>query len=155
MTPVRQSFNRWAWIALACSALPAGALAQPQTSSPPTAAAGDRQSARNSIRQVEYAIVSGGRTVIRLRFRNELKEKPAVVVGYHPAAYLSLDFLDTVNESSAEVVEVGQRELRSLQLVHAGNRLRLVIRLGRPAPYEIEINGNELLVTLHRPVAAS
>lgn len=153
MTPIWKSFNRWAWIGLACSALPAGVLAQPRTSSPPSAAAGDRQSARNSVQKVEYAILSSGRTLIRLQFRSELTEKPTVVVGYHPAAYISLDFLDTVNESAKEVVEGGQRELRSLQLVRAGNRLRLLIRLGRPVPHEIEIKGNELLITLHRPVS--
>ena len=123
-----------------------------RSTTPPATASGI--SARNSVQQVEYATLSGGRTFIRLRFRHELKEKPTIVVGYHPVAYLLLDFLDMVNDSGAEVVEVGQRELRSLQLVGGGNRLRLVIRLGRPAPHEIEINGNELLVRLLRPVAA-
>ena len=108
-------------------------------------------SVRNSIQKVEYAIL-GGRTLVRVQFRNELQERPPVVVSYHPTAYIVLDFVDTISELRKETVEVGERQLRSVQLVPGGNRVRLIMKLARPVPYEMQITGRELLITLHRPL---
>ena len=143
----------------ACAAL-AGCVmdethaAEPQRSiNVPAATAAGPTGSRNSIQNVEYAIL-GSRTLVRVRFRNDVQERPPVVVGYHPVAYIALDFIDTASEIAKENIEAGERELRSLQLVSGGNRVRLVLRLARPAPYEVAIEGRELLLTLHRPVTA-
>ena len=137
-------YLRWLWIALACGALH-GEVSR---------AAPDGQSARLSLQQVDYATLSRGTTVIRLTFSAELKERPAVVVTYHPGASVALDFADATSEPRKQAVEVGQRDLRSIQVVSAGERLRVVVTLGRPMPYEIELTGRHLLLTLRHPSAA-
>jgi hypothetical protein len=128
----------------------AALAAEPQRSiAPPTTGTG-QVSTRNTIQKVEYAIV-GARTLIRVRFRDALRERPPVLVGYHPTAYIALDLADTISEARKETIEVGERELRSVQLVPGDNRVRLIMKLARPAPYEMEVAGRELLITLHRP----
>lgn len=119
------------------------------------AASGSQQPALNSVRALEYAILPGGSLVIKLVFKNALKERPPVLVNYHPVTNIVLDFADTVSALGKDPVEVKQRELRSLQLVQAGSRTRLVIALAVPLVHEIELKGRELWITLRRPSAAA
>jgi type IV pilus assembly protein PilQ len=141
MARMRRNFNILILTAFACSALPAGVWAQQQPSS------------RNSVQQLDYAML-GGRTVIRLIFREELKDRPRVIATYHPAPNIAMDFDNFSSVLEKDLVEVGQRDVRSIQVLPGANRVRVVIKLTRPVPYEMEIMGRELLITLHRPVSA-
>jgi len=118
-------------------------------------ASGSQQPALNGVQALDYAILPGGRIVIKLVFKNELKERPPVVVNYHPIASIVLDFADTGSALGKAPVEVKQRDLRNLQVVQAGSRTRLVIALAVPLVYEIELKGGELWLTLRRPGAAA
>lgn len=142
------------WIFLVGGAMHEAVSAEPQSSATPPASSG-QQPALNRIQALDYAILPGGKLVIKLVFRHELREPPAVFASYHPTARMVLDFANTVSEVGKEPVEVGQRELRSLQVVQAGTRTRLVINLARPVVYETALKGNELLITLQRPQAGT
>ena len=109
--------------------------------------------APNSVQALDYAILPGRRILLKLTFRNALREPPAVVAGYHPAAHITLDFSATASEVGKDPVEVNQRGLRSLQVVQVGTRTRLIINLISPHVYETESQGRELLITLQRPEA--
>ena len=118
---------------------------------PPSAAAGNlQQRALNSVQALDYAVLPGGRFVIKLIFQHDLSEPPAVLVNYHPVASIVFDFVNTVSAVRKEPVEVRQRDVRSLQLVQTGTRTRLVINLGRPFVQESVLKGKELLITLQR-----
>ncbi len=145
-------FLAMAWLALGVGPIQYAALAQVAPSTDPP---GARPSVRNAVERVDYATLPAGRTLIRLIFRHDVQEQPRVLKSYHPAATLTLDFDGTVNASGKETIEVAQRELRSIQIVPSASRLRVILKLARPAPHEIEIQGRELLVTLLRPVASS
>lgn len=129
--------------------------AESQPSADPAASGSQQQPALNRVQALDYAVLSGGRIIIRLVFKQELKETPPVFASYHPTARMVLDFANTVSEVGKEPVEVGQRELRSLQVVQAGTHTRLVINLARPLVYETALKGKELLITLQRPEAAT
>jgi type IV pilus assembly protein PilQ len=104
--------------------------------------------ASNSLQQLDYAILPGGRIAIKLAFRNEIRERPPVVAGYYPAANIVLDLADTASELPNERAEIGHRVARSLQVLTAGGRTRVVISLNRPVSYDMALMGRELLLTL-------
>jgi type IV pilus assembly protein PilQ len=104
----------------------------------------------NSVQGLDYAFLSGGRIVIKVVFRDEIKEPPAIFKSYHPTPQIVVAFGGTVSALARGPVEVGQRELRSLQVVQSGTRSRLLIKLLRPMVHETEWTGAELLITLRR-----
>ena len=109
-----------------------------------------QQPALNRAQAVDYAILSGGTIVIKLVFRRPLAEPPTVFRSYHPAARIVLGFADTTSELGKGPVEIGQRGVRSFEVVQAGTHTRLVINLAEPLAYESAVNGNELLITLQQ-----
>jgi type IV pilus assembly protein PilQ len=113
------------------------------------------QPALNSVQVLEYAILPGGKIIIKLVFKHELTAPPAVFASYHPTARIVLDFADTASETGKDLLEVGRFGLRSLQLVQAGTRTRMVINLARPVGYETAVKGKELLITLQPAQAAT
>ena len=130
------------WVSLVGGAVREAVSAEPQRSAAP---------ASNSVQALDYAILPGGRIIIKLVFKTELKERPPVLVNYHPATSIVLDFADTGSALGKDPVEVNQRGLRSLQVIQAGTRTRLVVSLVRPLVHEIALQGKELLITLRRP----
>lgn len=144
----------WAVLVLFLASLAGGitreALSAEAQSSAPSPASGDQQPALNRVRALDYATVSGGMIVIRVLFRQPLSEPPTVFRSYHPTTRIVLGFADTTSELGKNPVEVGQRGLRSLEVVSAGTHTRLVINLAGPLAYESAVNGNELLITLQQ-----
>lgn len=137
------------WLSLAGGAVPSAAVA----GSPPSAesaAPGTQPAAPNSVQALDYSILPGGRILIRLVFKQGLREPPAVFASHHPVARIVLDFANTVSELGKRPVEIGQRGLRNLQVVQAGTRTRLIINLARPLVHETAFKGRELLITLQR-----
>ncbi len=95
--------------------------------------------------------VQGGIEIVRI----ELSEVPAAL----PAGFaiqspprIALDFQNTANALGRSTVDVNQGNLRSINVVQAGDRSRLVLNLKQPTSYRTEIQGKQLLVLLD-PVA--
>lgn len=112
-------------------------------------------SASNTIESLEHAVFPGGKVIVRLVFRQELKARPAVIVSHHPALHVALDFADTVSALAKGTMEVGQRGVRLVEVVRAGERTRVIIHLTAPLIHELELRGRELWITLTRPAAVS
>ena len=63
-------------------------------------------------------------------------------------ARVALDFLDTGNGLGRTAQEVAEPTLRSVNVVQAGNRTRVVLNLNKPQTFETQVEGNVVLVTL-------
>jgi type IV pilus assembly protein PilQ len=103
--------------------------------------------AANSIDQISVIRASSGRTVVRFQMKTPPANPPAGFTVQSPPR-IALDFLDTANAVGASQREVGEPALRSLNLIQAGNRTRVVFNLNKPQTFETSIEGNAVLVTL-------
>jgi type IV pilus assembly protein PilQ len=149
-------YPSWPFLIVLGVSLAGGAAREAASAEPGAPATGERQqTALNRVQALDYAILPGGSILIKLTFQHELLEPPAVLTSYHPTVHIALDFAGTVSEIGKDRLEVNRRGLRSLQLIQAGTRTRLFIRLVSPHAYETDWKGKELLITLRRPSAAT
>ena len=116
-----------------------------------SAAEPQARAAPNNLQAIDYALLPAGGALIKVVFTQALQAPPGVVVNHHPINRIAFDFPDTVSAASKQPIEVGQRGLRSIQVVQAGTRTRLVLNLDRPFVFETTLEGKELLITLRRP----
>jgi type IV pilus assembly protein PilQ len=100
------------------------------------------------------AATQGGSDVIRIQTSAPLTQLPAGFTIQSPAR-ISLDFPGVVNASGVNVVELNRGNLRSANLVQAGDRTRVVLNLNQPVAYETRIDGNALLILLQPPASAT
>jgi type IV pilus assembly protein PilQ len=121
----------------------ASAAEAPATSTPTQAP----EAAKNSIESLDYSTLPGGKIVIKLGLKQPLANPPAGFAINNPPR-IALDFPDTANALGKNAVTVGEGILRSLNVVQAGSRTRLVINLTAPAGYETHADGKNLVVTL-------
>jgi type IV pilus assembly protein PilQ len=101
----------------------------------------------NSIDSVTVSKGSSGRTVIKFTLKAPLANPPAGFAINNPPR-IALDFPDTGNALGRTAQEVGDPALRSLNVVQAGNRTRVVFNLNKPQSFETQLEGNSVLVTL-------
>lgn len=109
--------------------------------------------AQGAIRAVS-AQVSGGVEVVRIETEASLPGVPPTFTIQSPAR-IALDFAGTRNATGKTAIDVNQGNLRSVNVIEAGERTRVVLNLNRSVPYEARAEGNVLLVTLQPPVAAA
>ena len=101
----------------------------------------------NALLNISYATLSTGKALIKLTFREPLVNPPPGFALNNPPR-IALDFANMVNEFGKNTIDMGEGDLRSLSLVHSGNRTRVVVTLLRPVSYQTRIEGNSLLVML-------
>ncbi|TSE25648.1 Type IV pilus biogenesis and competence protein PilQ [Tepidimonas sediminis] len=109
--------------------------------------------AQAAIRAVSASVV-GGSEVVRIETSAPLPGVPAGFATQTPPR-IALDFPATTNASGKSLIEVNQGNLRSVNVVEAGERTRVVLNLIRNVPYEARAEGNVLLVTLQPPVTTA
>lgn len=97
--------------------------------------------------------VQGGAEVIRIQTTEPIKQAPGVFAIQSPAR-ISLDFAGATNGLGRNLVEVNQGNVRSANVVEAGERTRVVLNLNKSVKYETKIDGNSLLVMLEAPAIA-
>jgi type IV pilus assembly protein PilQ len=88
-----------------------------------------------------------GRTVVRVTTKEPLKSVPPNFSVASPAR-IAFDFANTVNALGRAVEDIGQGELRSMNIVQGADRTRLVLNLRRPLGHEATLDGNTLVITL-------
>ncbi|MEN9372544.1 MAG: hypothetical protein RIR79_96 [Pseudomonadota bacterium] len=93
------------------------------------------------------ASARSGTEVIRIDFSRELTAPPTGFVTQSPAR-ISLDFAGIGSAIGRSNIAVNEANLRSINVVQAGNRTRVVLNLKQVANYTTEIEGKSLLVTL-------
>jgi type IV pilus assembly protein PilQ len=108
----------------------------------------------NSIDAVSVSKASSGRTVVKFTLKAPLPNPPAGFAINDPPR-IALDFPDTANGLGRTAQEVGDPSLRSLNVVQAAGRTRVVFNLNKPQSFETEVQGNVVLVTLTEQGTAS
>lgn len=102
--------------------------------------------AQTSIQSVS-ASVQGGAEVIRIDLSQALTAQPNGFVIQSPAR-IALDFPGATNGMGRSNVDINQGNLKSVTVVEAGDRTRVVVNLKQPATYKTEIQGQSLLVVV-------
>jgi len=111
--------------------------------------------AQNAIQSITGGI-QGGVEVIRINTTQPLAALPTGFTIQAPAR-IALDFPGVANAIGRNAVDINEGNLRSANVVQAGDRTRVVINLKQSAAYEARIEGKTLLVVLERaqPVTAA
>jgi type IV pilus assembly protein PilQ len=109
--------------------------------------------AQNAIQSVSGS-VQGGAEVIRIDLAEAL---PALPTGFsiQTPARIALDFPGVSNSIGRSAIDLNLGNLRSVNVVQAGDRTRVVLNLKAPAPYKAEIQGKSLLIILDLPALAA
>lgn len=110
-------------------------------------------SAQNAIESVTGGVQSGTE-VIRIVTKEPLKAPPAGFTIQTPAR-IALDFPGVINAIGRSTVDINEGNLRSANVVQAGDRTRVVINLKQSSAYQTRIEGNTLLVLMERPEVVS
>ncbi len=101
----------------------------------------------NSIDSMTVSKGTSGRTIVKFTLKNPPANPPAGFAIATPPR-IALDFMDTANGLGTNQRAVEDIALRSVNLVQAGNRTRVVFNLNRPQTFETQVEGNAVLVTL-------
>lgn len=100
----------------------------------------------NAIERVEYSQLAG-QALVKVTLRTPLSKVPSSFTVSNPSR-IAFDFPDTANASGVGQQEAGAGNLRSINVVQAVSRTRLVLNLSRPARYESRIEGRQLYISL-------
>ncbi len=104
--------------------------------------------AQNAIQSVTGGL-QGGVEVIRIQTTEPLAAVPTGFTVQAPAR-IALDFPGVVNNVGRSAIEINQGNLRSANVVQAGDRTRVVINLKQAASYQARTEGKTLIVVLDR-----
>ena len=104
--------------------------------------------ALNNIVALSVNSAGGGAAILKVELAQPLDNPPAGFTINTPPR-IAFDFPNTASGLSKSVQEFAEGNLRSANVVQAGNRTRLVVNLNQMATYETKIDGNNLLITLH------
>lgn len=136
-------FKRWLLAPLFVAGLYAAVgLLRPHPAEAQTSAA-----LPNSVDSVNVSAAPGGKVVLRITLKEALASPPAGFTVNNPPR-VALDLPNTTNNLGKNALEIGEGDVRSLNVVQAGNRTRLVMNLSRPLMYDTKVDGKNLVVTL-------
>ena len=109
---------------------------------------------QNSITAMSVSSASNGKTVIKVELAQPLVNLPAGFTINTPPR-IAFDFPNTANGLGKSVQDFNEGDLRSANIVQAGNRTRLVVNLNQMLTYDARIDGNSVLITLQGKTAGS
>jgi type IV pilus assembly protein PilQ len=107
--------------------------------------------AQNTIQSLTGGL-QGGTEVIRIDTSEALAAVPSGFTIQSPAR-IALDFPGVVNGIGRSSIEINQGNLRSANVVQAGDRTRVVINLKQAANYQAKTEGKSLLIVLEKTAA--
>jgi len=108
----------------------------------------------NSIEAINVSPAAGGKTVIKVTLKEAPKSPPAGFTVNNPPR-IAFDFPNTTSALGRSTQEIAEGDLRSYNVVQAGDRTRLVLNLARAAGYDMQVDGRALLITLQGVVGAA
>lgn len=110
-------------------------------------------SAQNAIQSLT-AGTQGGTEIVRIETTEPLAAIPTGFTIQSPAR-IALDFPGVVNAIGRSSIDINQGNLRSANVVQAGDRTRVVINLKQAANYQARADGKSLLIVLDKTEAAA
>ena len=90
----------------------------------------------------------GSNVIVKIALKHAPEKLPIGFAITNPPR-IALDFGATVNATGKTTQEMNQGELRSVNVVQAGERSRLVFNLKRTLNYATAIDGNNVILTIH------
>ncbi|HEX4926713.1 MAG TPA: type IV pilus secretin PilQ [Burkholderiales bacterium] len=117
------------------------------------AAAGAALAQSNSIESFDV-VQQGAKIVVRITTKEPLASVPPNFAVANPAR-IALDLANTSNALGRSSQEIGEGDLRSMNVVQGPARTRVVLNLRRPLPYETSIDGRNVLITLSPPAVSA
>ncbi len=109
--------------------------------------------ASNSVERVEAVQTADG-VLLTIQLRSPLKDTPPSFSVANPAR-IAIDLAHTENNVGRNAVEFNQGDLRSVNIVQAQERTRLVLNLRRSLNHSITVSGNTVQVALGGLVEAT
>ena len=100
----------------------------------------------NSIENVT-ASQQGNNVIVKVGLKNALTTPPLGFSTVTPAR-IALDFTSTSNGMGKSAIDINLGNVRTLNIVEAGERSRLVFNLTRPLNFASVVEGNMLIVTI-------
>jgi type IV pilus assembly protein PilQ len=97
--------------------------------------------------------VQGGAEVVKINLSQAMSTMP-VGFSIQSPARIALDFPDVGSTLGRSNVDINQGNLKSVSVVQAGKRTRVVLNLKQYTPYKMQMQGKSLLVLLE-PVGAT
>lgn len=110
-------------------------------------------SAQNAIESVGVAKQGGG-VVVKIALRKPLTAAPGSFSVANPAR-IAIDFPETLNVTGKNAQIFNEGDLRSANIVQAGDRTRVVLNLTRSLAYEAKVEDRTVVITLAGGAAAS
>ncbi len=107
---------------------------------------GNANASTNSIKQITYSRISGGRVQVNIEMDSRPAE-PAVFVTKNPSR-IALDFFSTRNGLGKNVVPASEGVLHSINAVEVADRTRVILNLDRNAAYQSEITDSGITLIL-------
>ena len=89
----------------------------------------------------------GGKITVRIQTKEPLKAMPPSFTVASPAR-IAFDFPGITNNLGRNAQDIGEGELRSMNMVQGADKTRMVLNLRRTVSHEAVIEGNSLVVTL-------
>jgi type IV pilus assembly protein PilQ len=102
----------------------------------------------NSIDAVTVSKGTSGNTIVKFTLKAPPANPPAGFAIASPPR-IALDFIDTGNSLGSNQRTIDDASLRSLNVIQSGNRTRVVFNLNKPATFQTQVEGNNVLVTLY------
>jgi type IV pilus assembly protein PilQ len=107
----------------------------------------------NSIEAIDVS-QQGGKVVLRITTKEPLDTPPPSFTVANPAR-IAFDFAETLNALGRSSQDISQGELRSMNLVQAPDKTRVVLNLRRPVAHEVALDGRSVVVTIAAAAAAA
>jgi type IV pilus assembly protein PilQ len=101
----------------------------------------------NSIEAISIVGQQGGNIIVKITLKQPLANPPAGFTINNPPR-IAFDFPNTGNALGKNTQEVGDGDLRNMNIVQAGDRTRLVMNLAKPLGYDTKIDGKNVIITL-------
>lgn len=95
---------------------------------------------------VEFSALAGDAVEVRLQVSGALAEPLSFTI--EDPARIAVDLADTTVALDNRMVQVGQGDLRSVIAAEGQGRTRVVFNLARLVPYDLRVEGDEVVVTL-------
>ena len=102
----------------------------------------------NAIQSVE-ALQQGSGVVVKVTLKNPPEKQPIGFAITNPAR-VAVDFAGTRNATGNSKQDISLGEVRSVNIVEAGDRSRLVFNLKNPLNFSTEVQGNVVTVTIDK-----
>ncbi len=109
--------------------------------------------AQNTIESINVSGQQSGATVVKINLKAAPAAVPSSFAVNNPPR-IALDFPNTANGMGKTVQEIGEGDVRRVNIVQAGDRSRVVLETGKALSYDARIEGNAILITLGGTTAA-